>query len=286
MSEQNNSVQEDNIREALGITDEHPEEENLAEQEQISGEAEVEETEDNSDDYLAEVSEEDKKYAKGWNPDGPKSLDDFIEKGKMIEQIQTLKTKINKLEPEFQSRLHGLTRMQEAAIQQTIHEYEQKLKDAVNISDYEGVKDAQNKIAKAHQDAADLQPPPPELPDEVKSWNDANPWIFEKTPKAAYAQEIFRNEMAVNNGDAAAALAKVDQTFGNAPAQQQQQAPAPTAPKTMPSQSMPGRRSSTGRLSEKDLTRDEANLLNFMRTEKGFDEKQFFQSVAEIRSVK
>jgi chromatin segregation and condensation protein Rec8/ScpA/Scc1 (kleisin family) len=289
----NEQAQEENIRQAFGIQDEAPDTQDQAEQEDLPLEEAVDEPVAESEaeegnDLLADIPEADRKYARGWNPDGPKSLEDFVEKGKMIEQIQSLKGQVQRQQTDFQNRINGLTKLQEASINQMEAEYEQKLRDAVNMSDYQGVKEAQQQIDNLQAAKAEMQSQPQEpvdYPDEARAWDEANPWIKENTAKAQYAREIFGSAMQENGGNIVEALAAVDKAVGNV-SQPVSQPEQPRVAKTMPSQAMPGRRSASGRLTEKDLSREEANLLQFMRTQPGFDEKQFFTSVADQRSAK
>lgn len=48
-------------------------------------------------DYLKDIPEEDRKYAKGWNPNGTKSLEWFISDGKMMEKVDYLSKKTIKI---------------------------------------------------------------------------------------------------------------------------------------------------------------------------------------------
>jgi len=75
-----------------------------------------EEDEENKEpDYLAEIPEEDRKYAKGWNPnfkgESAKSLKQFISDGKMMAKVDYLSKRDKEREDEFKQRLADVNKL-------------------------------------------------------------------------------------------------------------------------------------------------------------------------------
>lgn len=268
-------MSEEDLKEAFGLSEPQEEQPEL----DLGEPDEVEQ-------MINELPEEDRRFAKGFDPNGEKTLEQFVNDGKWMHENKSLRDKMSQMEREFQERLKTVVKLQEMELKTQEQKLRAELAEAVNMSDLQAVQEIQGKISEnqmAQQEVGQQQQP--ELPDEVRSFNERNPWVYENSPKAVAARARYQDAMQRHNGNTSAALAEVEQFVaiwdGNAPAQPQEQ----RAPKTMPSQAMPGRQSTKRRITMNDLTPEEKGLYKSMGKAFGSEEK-FLQAVQDIRSGK
>lgn len=231
------------------------------------------------------LPEEDRRFAKGFDPNGEKTLEQFVNDGKWMHENKSLRDKMSTMEREFQERLKTVVKLQEMELKTQEQKLRAELAEAVNMSDLEAVQNIQGRINEnqmAQQEVGQQQQV--NAPEEALSWDERNPWIYEQTPKSVAAKAKYQEAMQKYNGDVNAALAEVDAFVvmwdGNTPQPQEQR-----APKTMPSQAMPGRQSAKRKLSMSDLSPEEKTLFKSMGKAFGSEEK-FLQAVQDIRSGK
>lgn len=239
---------------------------------------EPEQEESPSDDPLGEIPEEDRKYAKGWNADGEKTLEQFIHDGKMIEQITDLRAQNKKMQQDFETRTKNLVKMHEMQQANLRKELESELEDAVNMSDLD-------KVKRVQQEMQALEEPTVEQPEidvsVVDDWNKANPWINERSPKSAFAKEIFAEQVqsGVSFEDA---ISKVENELSvHFPEQEQTR-----ISKTTTSRSVPGQKSQPRKLSWNDLTKDEARFWDQGGSTMFTTKEDYLKTVQDARAAK
>lgn len=261
-------LEQEEMNEQLGI------EEAIEEQKEVI-------EEEISDDPIEALADEDKEFAKGWQPDGEKSLDEFVRDGKFIRQIEDLKSENKKMSNDFEKRIKGLTKLQQMQMDAERSRYEQELADAVNMSDLEGVKAAQGKIAEIDGAKGETEVPQGADASEV-AWNTANPWINEMSPKSSYARDVYAYELNQNGGNKSAALSAVDAAIAkeypdSAPT------PPPRTQKTTPSRPNVGGSGASSKLMWNDLTKQELDFYDSMGGVDVWDKKDYLQAVTDNR---
>ena len=266
---QEDDYTEDEMNEAMGIEAEEPIE---------PTEEPIEPTEEpqKDDDPLAHIPEEDRKYAKGWVEGGEKALEWFISDGKMIEQLQQVKANQKKSDEDHKKRTNRLIEFHEMQQKSLRVSIEAEMADAVNMSDLDGVNKAREKL----NDLDRLAEPEPQEVDTapLDSWNAANPWIEEQSPKSAYAKQVFQTQLNTNGGDFEAALKTVDAELEkHYPSQPERQ----KAPKTTTSRTTPGKQGAPAKLRWSDLTRDEEAMFKGMPD--AWTQEEFLQTVQDSR---
>lgn len=263
-------LQEQAIQEEFGLDPEQLEQEHHEEQDELPLD----------DDPLAGVPDEDRKYAKGWNPEGEKSLEHFISDGKMMEQISSLRAENKKMQNDFETRTKNLVKMHEIQQANLRKDLEAELEEAVNMSDLE-------KVKRVQQEMAELDDAPAQQPAEVdvsvvEQWNSDNPWIDEPTPKAAYAKDIFAQQ--VRSGvSLEQAIEVVNTKIAEHYPEEEQQRPA----RTTTSRSVPGRQSQGRKLSWNDLDRGEIDFWDRGGKDMfGGDRDEYLKTVQDARAGK
>lgn len=160
--------------------------------------------------FLDDIPEEDREYAKGWNPnykgEDAKSLKAFIKDGKTISKLTYLQKKVDQQEADFRRRSESLAKLHEMQLKKTREELTQRRRDAVNMSDLEEL----DKVDAEIKELSSLEIPAekPALDNEAKElaaeWDMKNQWINESNPdhpnydptspnfaKAAYANQLI-----------------------------------------------------------------------------------------------
>lgn len=136
---------------------------------------------DDKPDILADIPDDDKPYAKGWNPNGSKTLEQFINDGKWMEKVDILDKKLKSHTAETNERLQMQAKLLTLQHNEAMKAALAKKRDAVNMSDMEALDEAQNEIDELKAIAPDKVKDTvavDEREDEIaREWNAANSWI-------------------------------------------------------------------------------------------------------------
>lgn len=219
--------------------------------------------------FLDDIPEEDKKYAKGWNPnykgEDAKSLKAFIKDGKNISLITHLKNTVDRQAVEFRQRTENLAKLHEAQLKKEREELKQERRDAINMSDIDELDRVDARIKELDVLEKSIIEPivaEPEGKELAAEWDIKNQWINESNPdhpnydptspnfaKAAYANQLIA-KMVKAQKPISEIIAEVEASVADKfPAQ------AKTAiPKHLGSNTVPNRGSGKKILSWSDLS--------------------------------
>ena len=176
--------------------------------------------------------------------------------------------------------MKGLTKLHELQQANMRKELEEKLADAVNMSDLQSVKDIQNQIKDIDNLDNELEEESKPDTSVLDAWNAQNAWINEDSPKAAYAKQVFAQKVkdGVSYEDALAEVdAKLAVHYPSKPDKTQR------APRTLSSQTVAGKAGPLKRLSMGDLTRQEKAMWDSFGDSFGSKE-EFLQAVLDDRN--
>ena len=255
----------------------------ISESEEIPAEVPQEDAPENN--IFSGVAPDDMKYTRGFDPNGEKTLEQYISDGKFMEDDKKLRKQMQTMQKDFEQRTQSLVKLHE--MQQDIlrKELEEKLEDAVNMSDIGKVKEISKQMDDMDRASESVQPPSPsgDIPEVVMEWNKENPWIEELTPKAAYARDVYYS--SINNGDSPEdAIDKVESEIAkHFPANTS--AP-PRIPKTTTSHRIPGQKSNEGQMTWNELTADEVNFWNKFGKNAFKSKEEYLQAVKDSRGGK
>jgi len=244
--------------------------------------------ENNEPDYLAEIPEEDRKYAKGWNPnfkgESAKSLKQFISDGKMMAKVDYLSKRDKEREDEFKQRLADVNKLYKLQIiqkEKALQEAESRFRDAVNMSDMDEVKAAQKEIDEIN--AIDLKDPeakqeePGKLSAEEKeiadTWDANNQWINESNPdhpnydptSVNFAKAAFANQLIAKLVQQKKPIREIIETIEEEVGRRFAEDVKPKAPKHIQS-NVVQRTQRKGGGSWNDLTAQEKNMYEGMES--------------------
>lgn len=247
------------------------------------------EDENKEPDYLAEIPEEDRKYAKGWNPEfkgeNAKSLKQFISDGKLMEKVDYLSKRDKAREEEFKQRLADVNKLYKLQIiqkEKALQEAEQRFRDAVNMSDMDEVKAAQKEIDELN--ALEIKNPdeqekdqPGQLSPEDKlmadTWDANNQWINESNPdhpdydptSKNFAKAAFANQLIAKLVQQKKPIREIIETIEEEVGKRFAEEVKPKAPKHIQS-NVVQRSSGKPRYSWSDLTQQEKNMYEGMES--------------------
>jgi hypothetical protein len=150
------------------------------------------------------------------DPDDWVSAKKFNERGEMMGTIKTTRRKMDEMHREFEDRLAQNNKLHEIQRKAMIADLESKRDNAIDLADRETAIAAQDQINDLNK--AQIEDPKPDASASqslIDDFNSKNPWIFESSPKAAYAQAQFNRYQ--KSGDIADALertkADIDREF-------------------------------------------------------------------------
>jgi len=209
---------------------------------------------------------EDKARADGWRPleewEGDqsewRSAEVFNERGVWINKHKEQQERLNSIETKFNSRMDNANKLHEAQLKMQKEDLVSKRNDAIDNADREEADKIQNQIDDLSQQAI------PEASDNQRNvldnWNRTNAWIFQGSPKAAYAQAQFgAYQNAGHDSQAAISMMESDvaREFPAVNAHRDNQ-PIPEGG------SKPGAKRAARKLSMADLTQKEASIWRNM----------------------
>lgn len=255
-------------------------------------------------DYLADIPEEDRKYAKGWNPEfkgeNAKSLKQFISDGKLMEKVDYLSKRDKAREEEFKQRLADVNKLYKLQIiqkEKALQEAEQRFRDAVNMSDMDEVKAAQKEIDELN--ALDIKEPEEQKPDAVQlsaedklladTWDANNQWINESNPEHPdydptsknFAKAAFANQLIAKLVQQKKPIREIIETIEEEVGKRFAEDVKPKAPKHIQS-NIVQRSARKGQGSWSDLTTEEKRLYEGM--ESSWPSKEaFIQAALDAR---
>lgn len=166
--------------------------------EEVQEELQLESEEELNEDPVQLSPEEEKARKDGWtsreeweqsgkNPDDWVSATRFNERGQMMGTIK----KLNDQARDFETRLENNNKIHKLQMEAMKKEYENKRDQAIESGDKDAAIQAMENINAIDNmntaPARDIQAEQADLDD----FNKDNPWIFETSPKAAYAKQLF-----------------------------------------------------------------------------------------------
>ena len=163
------------VEEALkeqGIEVESNTEEKGIELSDSSGTVSIEKKNTSDEKVLSETEEEAK--SKGWDPDGPKSADEYLRAEPLYEEIKARGKDIKELKDTI-SHLKGLMdKQQQAAYQQAISDLQAARNEAIELGDVEEVNRIEDQAKRLQQDVQ-----PPQVSEKVQSFVNRNQgWLY------------------------------------------------------------------------------------------------------------
>ena len=221
----------------------------------------------------------------GKDPDDWVSAKKFNERGEMIGQIKSLSKQAKEREKEFERRLDQVNKFNEMQRKRALAEAEATRDRAIEDGDKEAVINAQTQI----NDLNDVEIEEPDKPKSaydgpskedqsaISTFNRENPWMMEKSPKAAYAQFVFNDYTSAGKSVPEAIELMKSDLAREYPDVNPRREAAPHVPRNS---SRPGKvQQRTLKMS--DLTHDERVMRNeFFQ---GVPEEEFLQTVADSR---
>lgn len=143
------------------------------------------------EDY--DKAQEEKARKDGWS-----DFDDFVASGKdpagwkpaaAFNLFKDMRGVLTRKEQEFSQRIEGVQKMAQSQLEAQRAELMGKRDAAIELGDVKQVHTIEKQINTLNQQ-------PPTLPPgaaELSEWNTNNPWVTEKTPKAAFARELWND---------------------------------------------------------------------------------------------
>lgn len=211
------------------------------------------------DEYLAE----------GGDPTNWKTAGEFNIFGEMLSTIRNNKR-------DFEHRLEGVQKLTQAQLAAQREQLLSKRDEAIEAGQ---VKDV-HRLDKQIQ-ALDVQPVHPQVHAALDNWNAENPWIFEESPKSAYARQVFAREISMGKPVEAAISAVNAEISKHYPAKTIKPA---TLPDTERGRGPAGFNKSQKSLSMSDLTDEERMAWKHMG-HAWKSEKEFLQAALDLRNA-
>lgn len=159
--------------------------------------------EDNPEPQLSEAEE--RALNDGWMPkedwvskgrdsDDWVSAKKFNERGELMGALKANQRKMEEMERSFDDRLKANQKLHEIQTKAMRADLERRRDEAVETADTEAFRKVQAEIDDLNDGVKEVvEPKTPENPDQLilDNYNKANPWLYEGSPKAAYAQQQF-----------------------------------------------------------------------------------------------
>ena len=213
------------------------------------------------DDYIAE----------GGDPAKWKTADAFNTYGELI---GTVKRK----EQEFNQRLQGVQQLAEARLAAQREELMAKRDAAIELGDLKEVKSIEKQMNAIPVQTPQMVPGMAEL----QEWNAKNAWVTEKTPKAAFARELW-NDLQQSGTPVVQALAVLENEVSkHFPAQETHR--KTTIPETEKGRTGGFSKSTSRAITMNDLTTQEQYIYKHSG-HMWKSEKEFLQSVQDSRKA-
>lgn len=143
---------------------------------------------------------EQKALEQGWDPNGKKNAEWFLEFGELKDALKSQQRKLRTQEQEFNSRLEAVNKMHKAQMGITIADLTRKRDAAVEEGDVTKVKQYQDDIDAAKNQQVSSVAPAAVDPDQsvYQEWIDKNSWFTENSKKAKYALACNNEYLASN----------------------------------------------------------------------------------------
>lgn len=251
-----------------------------AEEHQEELQLEAEDTPDDPDKSIQVDPEEERARKDGWtsreewegsgkNPDDWVSATRFNERGQMMGTIKKLNDQVR----DFDSRLENNNKFHKLQMEAMKKEYENRRDQAIEAGDKDAAVEAMNNInAIDNMDKTPSRDIKAEQSD-LDNFNRENPWIFETSPKSAYAKELFtiyHRQMPANQ-----AIERMMSEVGDRfPDTNPNRDRAPSAVRSPQKQ-----RSREKIITMKDVTGEEMKLRSFFGTD-----EEFLKAVKDARA--
>lgn len=267
-------MSEEKLREELGVEEEAEQEEEAQEEQE-----DQEEQTPTEDDWKA--AQEEAAKANGWKP-----FEDFVKEGgnpkdwvpaEMFnvrgEFIGKLRQKDRELEQKVQERVQNVEKLYKAKLDE-LKAQQRKAVEEGDTEEYDRLDSEINELSKpATQNGGFTNP-------SLEEWNQNNPWVFENTPKAAYAKQVFAQEVSQGKKpeDALATVdAEVTKHFSEPSGK--------SVPASEKGKGSRGFKTKSKSLSMDDLTTEEKSLWNNFSEGWDGDESKFLKAVADARAA-
>lgn len=168
----------------------------------MSEETEQKEEQQKEEQQKEESELEQRALDQGWNPNGKKSAEWFLEFGGMKDALKYQQRKLRQQEHDFNYRLDAVNKMHKAQLEITITELSRKRDEAVEDGNVAKVKQYQIDIDTARdQQLVNTSKPVDSIDPIYTDWVNKNQWFNENTKKAKYAL-VCNNEFTQNNPSA------------------------------------------------------------------------------------
>ena len=266
--------------------------------EQSSSEEQIENTEesyqeDNINDSKPEISEVEQKalndgwmpkddwVSKGRDPDDWVSAKKFNERGELYGALKANQKQIEEMRRDFDDRLKANKKLQEIQMKARIAELEQKRDEAVENADVENYKKVQSDIDDLNNGINESFSETEISADqkELNKYNEANPWLYDNSPKSIYAKAQFlRYESQGNSIKECIRLMENDLNREFPEINRNRE----NAPPTEKNRSRPGTTRNKS-LQWSDLTSEELNWFKFGEFK---DKDQYLKIVQDERSAR
>jgi hypothetical protein len=247
---------------------------------------EVEQSESQEVEQAQADPETEKAISNGWrpkdewqgDPDDWVSARKFNQTGELMGSIRDLKSRLDKSERSFQSRLDNVNKLHETQQAQLLADLERKRNDAVEMADVDAVNNIQGQIDNLRQ-APQVQETQQDDSALLDDWNAKNPYIFDQSnPKAAFAQARFN--VHSQNMPLSDAIKAMEQDINSAfPEINERRNQAPAVESGM---SRPGQRKER-KLTWGDLTPEEVKYYNVARG--AWTKDEYLQAVQDSRKA-
>lgn len=139
---------------------------------------------------------EDVARAGGWKPldewtGDPaewRSAEVFNERGEWIQRHKAQEKRLNEIEASFSQRMENANKLHQKQLEFQKAELIRKRDEAIDLADRGAANGYQEEI-----DKLNTPEPTAAAPEQTNldRWNEANPWIYQNNPKAAYAKQMF-----------------------------------------------------------------------------------------------
>jgi len=181
-------------------------EENREENTEQLGGQEISEDDQEIDQGPELTQDEERATKHGWRPkedwggdsDEWVSAKKFNERGDMIGKIRSLENRFTDRETDFKSRLDHQKKLHEAQLKVTISDLESKRNDAIDDADRNKANNIQDQIDQVKSSIEPVDDTNNKNDSVLDGWNSRNPWIYDSSPKSAYA--ISRYNLHLQSG--------------------------------------------------------------------------------------
>lgn len=191
---------------------------------------------------------------KGWKPleefDGPKETwvgaEEFVKREPLFDKIRSQSKELKEVRKTLDAMSSSFNKTVEAQVNLRLKELKEERVDAIKDGDVERVEELDKEIATTQQAAPKQQPQQPEMPPEIKSFVEANPWFETNEEARTFAIAHNKAYLTKNPGKLADSLLKTREAVEKAYPELFGKKNDPPPPPPNPSVEEGGHRQTTG----------------------------------------